>query len=228
MLAQCPEFDHPRRARRVSDFAAAARSGSPDGTHPKRDLRRRLLAARRAMSAQNQKIQDAAVLSALASWLLEIKPATVAAYVPMPGEPGGPGLPSRLASIVPEVLLPVVLPDRDLDWAVFSDDLADAAFGLREPTGPRLGADAIAIADVVIVPALAVDGRGMRLGRGGGSYDRALARVPPDRIVIAVLYDGELVPSVPAEPHDRPVGAVVINSRVTMLSSGHSRRPAGR
>jgi 5-formyltetrahydrofolate cyclo-ligase len=66
---------------------------------------------------------------------------------------------------------------------------------------------------VVIVPALAVSESGMRLGRGGGSYDRALARVGGQVPTIALVYDEELLPSVPAVPHDQPVRAVATPSR---------------
>jgi 5-formyltetrahydrofolate cyclo-ligase len=228
MLAQCGDFDHPRAARRVSLFDIGSTSGSPSSRDHKRDLRRSLLAARRAQTDQNRKNHDSEVRATIASWLSGIKPATIAAYVPMIGEPGGPEMPDLLASIVPRVLLPVVLDDRDLDWADYTGDLADAALGLREPVGPRLGVGAITEADVVLVPALAVDRRGRRLGRGGGSYDRALARVRPGQIVIAALYDGELLDELPTEPHDRPVHAVAINGSVTMLSSGHNPGLAGR
>jgi 5-formyltetrahydrofolate cyclo-ligase len=108
-----------------------------------------------------------------------------------------------------EVLLPVLLPDGDLDWAAVTaaDDLRPGPHGLLEPRGEPLGVDAIATCDLVLVPALAVDRRGNRLGRGGGSYDRALART--GAMTIALLYDGELVDALPAEPHDVPVQAVV-------------------
>jgi 5-formyltetrahydrofolate cyclo-ligase len=69
---------------------------------------------------------------------------------------------------------------------------------------------AITSADVVIVPALAVDLAGRRLGRGGGSYDRALARVGASILTIAPLYDGELLAEVPAGSHDQPVRAVAL------------------
>ena len=65
---------------------------------------------------------------------------------------------------------------------------------------------------MVVVPAVAVDRAGVRLGRGGGSYDRVLARVPPGVPVIALLYDGELCAALPAGPHDRRVTAVVTPS----------------
>jgi 5-formyltetrahydrofolate cyclo-ligase len=136
----------------------------------------------------------------------------VAAYVPLPGEPGGPELPDALAEVCGRLLLPVLLPDKDLDWAVYTGTLAAATRGLREPPGPRLGTDAIAGAPLVIVPALAVDRRGVRLGRGGGSYDRALARVGAGARVVAVVFEEELLDEVPEQPHDRRVDVVVTPS----------------
>src|SRR4051794_16415958 len=112
MLAQYVDFDHPDEARRMSVFDAGAANGSPSGRDPKRDLRRSLLAARRARTDHDRKNLDALVREALASWLREINPGTMAAYVPMFGEPGGPEMPGLVASIVPRVLLPAVLPDR--------------------------------------------------------------------------------------------------------------------
>jgi 5-formyltetrahydrofolate cyclo-ligase len=212
----------------VSDFDPPGGIRGASGAQPKRDLRRNLIAARRSMSEQNKKNQDSLVRRTLVTWLTEINATIVAAYVPMIGEPGGPELPSALAHVVFTLLLPVVQPDRDLDWAAHDGRLAPAALGLMEPVGPRLGLDAIATASVVIVPALAVDRSGIRLGRGGGSYDRALARVGAGQIVIAPLYDGELVATVPSESHDRRVDGVIIGGVVTMLSPGHGSGPAGR
>jgi 5-formyltetrahydrofolate cyclo-ligase len=133
--------------------------------------------------------------------------ATVAAYVSMNGEPGTGPLLDGLRAAGKRVILPVVLPGLDLDWAVYRDprDLVPARFGLLEPGGEPLGVDAIATADVVLVPALAVSPAGVRLGRGGGCYDRALGRVPVGTFTCALLYDGEVDLDVPVEPHDRPV-----------------------
>jgi 5-formyltetrahydrofolate cyclo-ligase len=69
------------------------------------------------------------------------------------------------------------------------------------------------------VPALAVDRTGRRLGRGGGSYDRALGRVPVGTPVCALLHDGEILDVVPSEPHDRLVSAVATRRGVTLLPS---------
>lgn len=80
--------------------------------------------------------------------------------------------------------------------------------------------NAVATADVVLTPGLAVDRGGMRIGRGGGSYDRALGRVPVGTFTCTLLYDGELLDEVPAGPHDRRVTAVVTPSGVTRLAPG--------
>jgi len=137
--------------------------------------------------------------------------ATVAAYVSIGTEPGTGPLLDALTSMGRRVILPVVLPDLDLDWAVYHgpDHLARARRGLLEPDGERLGPEAVATADVVLTPGLAVDRTGMRLGQGGGCYDRALGRVPVGTFTCTLLYDGELLDEVPATPHDRRVTAVV-------------------
>ncbi|MFS3127048.1 5-formyltetrahydrofolate cyclo-ligase [Nocardioides sp. Bht2] len=135
--------------------------------------------------------------------------ATVAAYVSIGTEPGTGLLLDRLREAGKRVLLPCLLADNDLDWALYDGDLRRARFGILEPAGERLGVEAVAGADVVLVPGLAVDRTGLRLGRGGGSYDRALGRVPQGTFTCVLLHDGEVRDHVPSEPHDRPVTAAV-------------------
>ncbi len=140
--------------------------------------------------------------------------ATVAAYVSIGSEPGTSWLLDGLVAAGKRVVLPVLLPDGDLDWAAYDGDagLVPARFGLLEPTSRRLGVDAVGTADVVVVPGLAVSSSGLRLGRGGGSYDRALGRVPVGTFTCVALYDDEVGRDVPVEPHDRPVTAAVTPS----------------
>jgi 5-formyltetrahydrofolate cyclo-ligase len=186
---------------------------------------------------------------------------TVCAYLPLGTEPLPPELPGLLAAAGWRVLLPIARRGQPLDWCLLtldgpivydavptaSTDLRGSApgfvigdFGVAEPTGPRLGAGAIADADVVLVPALAVDRTGTRLGRGGGFYDRSLAlahggtrRANPSCArearrreqaetprLVAVVFDGEVVDELPRGPHDVPVGEVV-------SPSGGIRRPGG-
>jgi len=135
---------------------------------------------------------------------------TAAVYYSIGSEPGTHGLVYALWKRGTYVLLPVLRPDLDLDWASYEgpDSLRAGPRGLTEPAEPGRGVAAVSRADLVIVPALAVDRRGMRLGRGGGSYDRALARVGPQVPTIALVYDAELLDEVPAAPHDQRVRLV--------------------
>ncbi|MCF2528260.1 5-formyltetrahydrofolate cyclo-ligase [Yinghuangia sp. KLBMP8922] len=181
----------------------------------KRALRARLLAIRKSLGSAERANTAGALAGALRA-LPELAAArTVAAYVPVGAEPGPPDLAEVLAGPGRRVLLPVLMADDDLDWAAYTgpDSLVAAGRGLREPAGPRLGPAAVGGADLVVVPGLAVDRRGLRMGRGGGSYDRALARLAPGAFTVVLLYDGELLDVVPAEPHDRPVRAALTPAR---------------
>jgi 5-formyltetrahydrofolate cyclo-ligase len=174
----------------------------------KADLRELHLARRRARRAAERAAAAAAVAAALLRGLRGVR--TVAAYVPEDVEPGYGRLPAAYTQLGARVLLPVVPPEgRELGWAVDTGRLARGRFGILEPLGPRLGPTAIGTAEVVVVPALAVDRRGVRLGRGGGYYDRALAHARRDAVLVAVVFDDELVDELPAEPHDLRVTAVV-------------------
>lgn len=186
-------------------------------THPagKPEWRLRYLSARRARPGTERAAAQAAVAEHLFP-LLDRPGTTVCAFVPLPSEPLDPGLPRRLADRGVRVLLPLARPGEALDWAepwAAGPEPGDAAFarsriGVWEPTGPTLGAGAIARTDVVLVPALAVDSAGFRLGRGGGYYDRSLP-LAPRAVSIAVVFDDEVVPWVPHEEHDCAVTHIV-------------------
>ncbi len=182
-------------------------------------LRDRLLTDRRRRPLLEVGTDAVAIAQHLAATTEVRRAATVAAYVSVGQEPGTGPLLDLLAAAGKRVILPVLLPDNDLDWAAYDgpDNLVAAGRGLLEPVGRRLGPEAVATADVVLAPALAVDRTGMRLGRGGGSYDRALGHVPVGTFVCALLYDGELLDRVPHDDHDRPVTAVVTPSGVSRL-----------
>jgi 5-formyltetrahydrofolate cyclo-ligase len=170
-------------------------------------LRRAVLSRRAALPVDDREQAARAAVEALGGH----PSGPVAAYCAVGTEPGTDALVDALISRGVEVLLPVLEPDRDLDWVRAGDGLSPGPHGLLEPVGPRLGRDAIARCRLVVVPALSVDREGNRLGRGGGSYDRALVRTGGWRV--ALLHDGEAVPELPAEPHDQPVHAVVTPRR---------------
>jgi 5-formyltetrahydrofolate cyclo-ligase len=165
----------------------------------KAELRRDLLASRRALPAADLDAARTAIRRHVLRACGHHGWRSVAAYVPFGAEPGSPELLDELCHSGLRVLVPVTLPDRDLDWAQWQDG----------STGSALGRDAVATVEAAFVPALAVAGDGTRLGRGGGSYDRALTRVAPGIPVIALLHAGELLTDLPRDGWDRPVTAVV-------------------
>lgn len=189
----------------------------------KRMLRRGFLSVRNGLTADDVR-ENAAALASRALELPELAHAgTVAAYVSVGSEPGTLALLDTLHARGVRVLLPALMADNDLDWGAYTgaDSLARVQHGgrmaLLEPAGERLGPEAVQDADAVLLPGLAVDARGMRLGRGGGSYDRVLARLERSDAhpaLVVLLYDTEVVGRVPAEAHDRPVHAVVTPSGV--------------
>ncbi len=191
------------------ETAAAAKAG----------LRAAVLAARRSAGAE-QRARASAQLTRRVLDLPVVEAAhCVAAYVSFGTEPSTAELLAGISSRSVPVLLPVLRADLDLDWAIYdgTHHLTQGLGGVRSPDGQALGLDALAQADVVVVPALAVDRHGHRLGRGGGSYDRALARAAPGAVVVAPVYEDELLDDVPAEAHDRPVHLAVLPSGVQDL-----------
>jgi 5-formyltetrahydrofolate cyclo-ligase len=173
-------------------------------------LRRQLLTERAHMAAPERSAAGRAIRDAVLSLPETQMAGTVAAYVSVGTEPDTRGLVYALWKRGTYVLLPLLLGDNDLDWASYEgpDSLAAAPRGLLEPTEPPRGPAAVTSADLVIVPALAVDRGGRRLGRGGGSYDRALARVGAAVPTVALIYDGELLDEVPAGRRDQRVRMV--------------------
>jgi 5-formyltetrahydrofolate cyclo-ligase len=148
-------------------------------------------------------------------------------YLSRSGEPGTGVLRAALAELGVRVLLPWTQEDRDLDW-VADPGPAELPGASMRPPGDRLGLDAVRRVDVLLVPALAVDTAGRRLGQGGGSYDRVLARFAEtpsaDRpLVVACVHDVELLDAthspLPEEPHDRRVDAALTPTRYVDLGT---------
>jgi len=198
---------------------------SADRTAAKTALRDQVLAARKRRPLGAAADFAADVARVATGWAAVRDAATVAAYVSVGGEPGTGLLLDALVAAGKRVLLPVLLPDNDLDWGVYDGpaSIMKAVRGLYEPAGARLGVDAVRTADLVLVPGLAVSPGGDRLGRGGGSYDRALARVPAGTPVAVVLYDDEVGLAVPSDPHDVRVGFALTAGGVVPLSGSQPR-----
>lgn len=195
---------------------AATGAAGPDRTlrEDKRAWRARLRAARRDQPPQMRAARGEALARAVVELAAEQAAGRpVCAYLPVGTEPAWASGLDGLRAAGHEVLLPVV-PQRPgpLDWARYdgSEALGAGPIGLREPIGPRLGVAAVGRAALVLVPALAADRRGVRLGQGAGYYDMTLALAAPDARLVVVLNDEELVQRLPAEPHDRRVHAALL------------------
>lgn len=175
----------------------------------KAEVREVVLRARRLTSPEQRRAEA----DALAGHLPALVRAgdTVCAHVPVGSEPGSLAMLDALAGLGVRVLLPVAREDEagtplPLQWGEYrAGGLVDARFGLREPEPPWLGVEAIAAASAVLVPALAVDLAGVRLGRGAGFYDRSLSHADPAARLIAVVRDDELVDWLPGADHDVPM-----------------------
>jgi 5-formyltetrahydrofolate cyclo-ligase len=182
--------------------------------------RGRLLAARRAVPA-DERARDAAALAAGVLDVVAMFDVTpgqvVCAYLAVGSEPGSLALVEGLRSAGYRVLLPIVVGAAPLEWAEYTGEhaLRPGPHGLREPSGAPLGPSAIASAALVLVPALAVDRRGTRIGKGGGHYDRSLPLV--DAPLVAVIRDAEVVDDLPVEPHDVRMTAVLTPSRLLVM-----------
>jgi 5-formyltetrahydrofolate cyclo-ligase len=186
-------------------------TSDPSAADAKAALRAQILDRRRTRPVQDRQAAAAGVTRALLRGLAGVR--AFAAYVPEDDEPGHGRIPAAFTQLGARVLLPVVPSDgRELAWAVDTGRLTPGRYGLMEPLGPRLGATAVGTADVVVVPALAVARDGVRLGRGGGYYDRALQHARADAVVVALVFDDEFVDELPAEEHDRRVTAVITPS----------------
>lgn len=172
----------------------------------KSHVRSTILDARRSLSAQLRE-SEARDLGRHLATMTEAG-STVCAYVPVGSEPGSPALLDELTDRGVEVLLPVARHDAQgtplpLQWGRYrAGELVKAPFGLREPGPPWLAPETLARAAVILVPALAVDLRGVRLGRGAGFYDRTLGLAAAGTSLVAVVRDDELVDRLPSEPHD--------------------------
>ena len=189
----------------------------------KSELRALTLGRRRAMSDQERDNAAEALAAHLAALPVAAGAQRIACYVSMTYEPGTRPILAALLNRGISVIVPIALPSKQLDWVAFSADaeLVQTTMGTHEPGGERLGPEAIAGVDLVVVPALAVDHRGYRLGRGAGYYDRALAQVTAP--TAALLFNGEIIDEVPHEPHDVPVTMAITPSGVFRVPQEDTR-----
>lgn len=198
-------------------------SSDPAITAAKRALRARILAGRAALPATELTLAGAAIAQRVCGLAAVRAASAVAAYIGFGVEIPTDGLVDALSAAGKTVLLPVLEPDRSLSWRALASrsELVEARFGLLEPPGAgtvRL----LTEAQVVVLPGLCYDNRGNRLGRGGGSYDRALGELPGWVTTVGIALDCDIIDSVPMDRHDQRVQLVVTPSRVITTDDGGS------
>jgi 5-formyltetrahydrofolate cyclo-ligase len=188
---------------------------SGDVSHQKRALRAELRERRRIMSSQERESTTERVTANLIELVTNAKAGYIAAYLPAQEEPNIRPFLNWAEAHGIRLLFPISRDDGLLDWTVGDGETEiEGLFGMPEPVGELLGPIAINDVDLIIVPAASVDRTGMRMGWGRGYFDRTLGsmeRCPP---VYAVIFDTELVDSVPSEVHDRRVNGVVTPSAI--------------
>ncbi|HIW91198.1 MAG TPA: 5-formyltetrahydrofolate cyclo-ligase [Candidatus Corynebacterium avicola] len=217
---------HPAGPTAAADVAAA-----------KQELRVRIRAARSVVNTTERDTRDAAITGHLTDLLADVGP--VAVFVGLAGEPGGPELPAALAAAGHEVWLPVVTQSATpLTWRFYrgEDEMEPGRFGIREPVpSPDDAAHgdvpSHALFDTVetlVIPALAVDADGVRLGQGGGFYDRSLTHRPKDGKLVAIVDHEEFRVSVPRTELDIAVPNVITpHGAFTTVESTPSNPPSG-
>lgn len=192
-------------------------SPTPDDLSARKaDWRARIRANRKDRSDAERRRLNCALVDAMRDVLQDF-PASpaIAAYVPLPTEPGGDGFVQALADASSHLFLPITGPrGTELCWAEYTgpDSLKPGMMGIGEPTGPRYTAAKLVGLDLVFVPALGLSAAGTRLGQGGGYYDRTLSTVRGSKNaprLVGVVFPDEIFDDVPAAEHDAVLDAAV-------------------
>jgi 5-formyltetrahydrofolate cyclo-ligase len=191
-----------------------------DAGHQKRALRADLRERRRTHTSSER----AAAAAALTKNLIELTRSSgarsVSCYLSAPDEPETRDYLRWTKENGVRALLPISRSDGLLDWTVWDGSEEEIGlFGLPEPVGELLPPSAINDVDLILVPAAAVDERGVRMGWGRGYFDKTLGSMEKCPPVYAVVFDSEVIDEVPRERHDQPVNGAVTPTRVLRFAS---------
>lgn len=193
---------------------------SSEAEQQKRALRAELRERRQLLSEAQREAAASGIAEQLDALVRDHGAQSVSCFLSTTTEPETRTFLREAVSRGIRVLLPITRADGLLDWAVAEDLDAIAAglFGLPEPTGEVLGPIAVNDVDLMIIPAAAVDRTGTRLGWGRGYFDKTIGSMEKCPPVYAVIYDSEVLDSLPRELHDQPVDGIVTPTQTIALS----------
>lgn len=193
---------------------------NPSISERKKGLRQKMLAMRRALSANETESRSSSLKENILS-LPEYKNAKkIMAFLAMKGESNLDGFIRQALLDGKEVYIPVCLPERQMEVGRLIDmeHFEKGPLGLRNlPAGYEVTSPESL--DLVLIPGLAVSQEGIRLGMGAGYYDRYLARVPFEKRV-AALWDFQVIPDIPSEPFDQKIAKIVTDKSVIVTKRG--------
>lgn len=188
----------------------------PDATaSAKRALRADLRERRQLLSDHARDVAAQGVQQQLDALVDRVGARSISCFLSTTTEPGTRDFVRAAVGRGIRVLLPITRADGLLDWspATLEGEITEGLLGMPEPVGELLGPIAVNDVDLMIIPAAAVDGTGMRLGWGRGYFDKTIGsmeRCPP---VYAVVFDSEIVDDVPADVRDERVTGAVTPTR---------------
>lgn len=183
----------------------------------KADLRIQLRERRTSLAAEELREREVGFVETgqalLDSLCLTSERQAITGYLPSGTEPPVLAMLAAFSSAGHQVFMPICEPERRLSWALWQPgiEMRTSDFGpIQEPVGERHGLEVFASIGLIVLPALAVDGNGNRLGQGGGYYDRLLRRLRDAEqtpVLAAAIYQEDLLPpgGLPHETLDQPV-----------------------
>lgn len=192
-----------------------------EGSEPsKKALRAEIRERRRIMTGPERESAAAGLMQNLQELVTSHGATSISCYLSVNDEPPTRDFIDWALHHGIRVLLPVAREDGLMDWAPYEagDEAIDAS-GMPMPTTANLGPIALSEVDLILIPAASIGKDGMRLGWGRGYFDRTLGSLTKRPPVYAVVYDHEVVESVPTENHDQAVDGVVTPERIIQV--GH-------
>lgn len=188
-----------------------------DTENEKESIRSSMITLRRNMKSENKDTADKRITSLTVQQIHILQANTICLYLSKPEETGTEQLITDLLGMRKTVVVPRVLHQELSLYRILTlDDVAQGAFGVREPKTSNRSISAFEI-DVFVVPGIAFDRQGNRLGWGKGYYDRLLKNVEAPRLGLA--YSCQILPHIPHEPYDIVMSEIVTEKEIITVTS---------